>query len=282
MKIDEIIREAIKEDFGDGDHSSRSVFVGEAKGMARLIAKDHGVLCGVDVAREVYRQVDDTVLFEAVRSDGDVIAPGDVIFEVKGPAVGILSAERLALNFMQRLSGIATSTFEYVEAVKGFPAKILDTRKTTPLMRELEKYAVKTGGGQNHRFGLYDMIMIKDNHIDFAGGIPQAVAAVCQYMSKHGIKLPVEVETRNLQEVETVLSSDNVDRIMLDNFDVDTMRQAVKLVDHRIETEASGGITLDTVRQYAATGVDYISIGALTHHINSLDMSLKAVIDNHR
>jgi nicotinate-nucleotide pyrophosphorylase (carboxylating) len=277
VTIDEIIAKALREDIGEGDHTSLSTIPASAMGKARLLVKEDGVLAGVDIARKVFLQIDDRIVMDQFIVDGSRIKKGDVVFEVSGPSIALLTAERTALNFMQRMSGIATQTRSMVEAIKGLPAKILDTRKTTPLLRELEKMAVKLGGGFNHRFGLYDMILIKDNHVDFAGGIANAINACHEYMRHKGLHLNIEIETRNLDEVNQVLEYGGVDRIMLDNFSFDMLRKAVKMIDGKYETEASGGITLQTIRQYAECGVNFISVGSLTHHINSLDLSLKAV-----
>ncbi len=286
MSIEEIIRKALEEDLGKGDHTSLATIPAEATGRSKLLIKEEGTLAGVEIAKEVYRQLDPSIRFETVISDGSPVRPGDVAFYVSGSSRSILSGERLALNFMQRMSGIATSTANLVRLIEGTGARILDTRKTTPLLRELEKAAVRLGGGENHRMGLYDMIMIKDNHVDFAGGISQAIGAVNSYLSTmdpgelkmKNEKLKIEIEVRNFQELEMVLSTGNVDRIMLDNFSPEDLEIAVNMIAGRFETEASGGITSMNIRQYAETGVDYISVGALTHHIKSLDMSLKAVI----
>lgn len=279
MTIEEIISQALKEDLGDGDHSSLSSIPSTATGSAILIAKETGIVAGIDIARKVFEAVDPKIDFQALVKDGDRIEPGDMIFGIEGKSISILSAERTALNFMQRMSGIATRTNQLVRMLDGLNTKLLDTRKTTPLMRELEKYSVKIGGGENHRFGLYDMIMLKDNHIDFAGGITKAIKNANDYLKNNSKKLKIEIETRNLEEVEEVLKTGGVQRIMFDNFSPELMREAVKLVNKKYETEASGGITEATLRTYAETGVDYISVGALTHHIKSLDLSLKAIKD---
>ncbi len=276
MTIEEIIRQALAEDVGDGDHTSLSTIPATARGRARLMVKEKGVISGIDVAREVFRLVDPKIDVFLLLADGIRVEPGADAFVVEGPSRSILKAERLVLNFMQRMSGIATNTAKYVEKIKGTDARILDTRKTTPLLRELEKMAVRHGGGYNHRFGLYDMVMIKDNHVDFAGGITKAIDSANQYLSEKGLRLPVEIEVRNLNELKEVLQTGGVTRIMLDNFTPELLRKAVKLIYGRFETEASGGITLETIRDYAETGVDFISVGALTHHIKSLDLSLKA------
>jgi nicotinate-nucleotide pyrophosphorylase (carboxylating) len=277
VTIDEIIIKALREDIGEGDHTSLSTIPAHALGKARLLIKEDGVLAGVDIARKVFYHTDDRILMNQFIEDGTRVKKGDVAFEVSGDSISLLTAERTALNFMQRMSGIATQTRMMVDAIEGLPAKILDTRKTTPLLREIEKMAVRMGGGFNHRFGLYDMILIKDNHVDFAGGIAQAITACHEYLHHKALKLNIEIETRNLDEVKQVLDHGGVQRIMLDNFSFEMLREAVYLIDKRYETEASGGINLQTIRQYAECGVDFISVGSLTHHINSLDMSLKAV-----
>ena len=272
-----VIQAAITEDFGDGDHTTLSTIPPEAKGKARLIAKEPGVIAGIDVAEAVFTEVDPELVFKAFLSDGDSVERGAEIFEVSGPSGSILSAERLALNFMQRMSGIATATAQMVKEIKGTKAVILDTRKTTPNLRLFEKYAVKAGGGVNHRFGLFDLIMIKDNHIDFAGGLKSAVEACHQYLRKHNKDLRIEVEVRTFEELAEVMEVGGVHRVMLDNFTPEDTRKAVEIINGKYETEASGGITMETVRAYAETGVDSISVGALTHRIRSLDLSLKAV-----
>ena len=286
MTIEEIIRNALDEDLGSGDHTSLATIPHHATGKSKLLIKEEGILAGVDVAREVYRQLDPAILFEAVIPDGSPVKPGDIVFFVSGNSRSILAGERLALNFMQRMSGIATATSQLAKLIEGTGARILDTRKTTPLLRELEKTAVRLGGGENHRMGLYDMIMIKDNHVDFAGGIRQAIEAAHSYsdnlnadeLKMKNEKLKIEIEVRNFSELQEVLSVGRIDRVMLDNFAPDDLSRAVKLINRRFETEASGGINANNIRKYAETGVDYISVGALTHHIISLDMSLKAVV----
>ena len=277
MNIDEIIAHALREDIGEGDHTSLSTIPVNASGKARLLVKENGVLAGVDIARKVFQQTDDRIVMEQFIQDGSRVKVGDIAFEVSGPSIELLTAERTALNFMQRMSGIATQTRMMVDAIEGLPTRVLDTRKTTPLLREFEKMAVRLGGGFNHRFGLYDMILIKDNHVDFAGGISKAITACLEYLHHKGLQIPVEIETRNLDEVKQVLAHGGVDRIMLDNFSFEMLRQAVHIIGQDYETEASGGITLQTIRQYAECGVNFISVGALTHHIKSLDLSLKAV-----
>ncbi|MCF8307730.1 MAG: carboxylating nicotinate-nucleotide diphosphorylase [Bacteroidales bacterium] len=276
-EADKIIDRALEEDLGDGDHTSLSTIPADAEGKARLVARENGVLAGVDIARKVFKKVDSNIRFEHLKHDGDELVVGDEVFEVEGASVSLLSAERLALNFLQRMSGIATATRQLSDLIEGSNCKILDTRKTTPNLRILEKYSVKTGGGENHRFGLYDMILIKDNHIDFAGGIKQAIEACQNYLKEKEKDLKIEVEVRNFKELEHVLQTGGVTRIMLDNFSPDDLKKAVKYIDGRFETEASGGITNDTIRDYAKAGVDYISVGALTHHIKSLDLSMKAI-----
>ena len=279
MEINEIIAHAIAEDHGNGDHTSLATIPGTASGNARLVAKENGIISGTDVASAVFKFVDSSLNVQVKIHNGREASSGDEIFTVKGSALSILQAERVALNFIQRMSGIATATHQYASTIQEFPATVLDTRKTTPLMRELEKKAVKDGGGANHRMGLYDMIMIKDNHIDFAGGIPQAIDAANKYLDKNQISIPIIIEVRNFTELNQVLAHNsigNLKRIMLDNFSPENLIIAIQDINKRFETEASGGITLNTIRDYAVSGVDYISIGALTHHIESLDMSLKA------
>lgn len=277
MTLDLIIKNALTEDIGDGDHTSLATIDEDAKGKARLIIKDDGILCGISVAEKIYTLTDSGLKMKIFLLDGDPVKKGDCAFEVSGKIRSILLTERLVLNFMQRLSGIATVTRHLVDLIKDLQTQIIDTRKTTPNLRELEKYAVRTGGGKNHRKGLYDMIMIKDNHIDFAGGTVQAIEAIHTYFKRTGKKLKIEIEVRNFNELEQVLKYGKVDRIMLDNFTPENLKKAILIIDGRFETEASGGINEKNIRSYAETGVDFISIGALTHHIKSLDMSLKAV-----
>ena len=276
-ELDIIITNALREDVGDGDHSSLACIPEDATGTAQLLVKDEGVLAGVEFARRVFERVDPGLTLEVLIPDGSVVKYGDIAFKVSGRSLSILQAERLVLNAMQRMSAIATKTRKYVDILAGYKTKILDTRKTTPCIRALEKWAVRIGGGTNHRFGLYDMVMLKDNHIDFAGGIEQAILKTNKYLKKRNLKLKIEIETRNLAEVKEVLRIGGVDRIMLDNFNFDDLRTAVKLIDGRFETEASGGITEKTLRQYAECGVDFISSGALTHSVSNMDLSLKAV-----
>lgn len=280
MKIEEIIRLALEEDIGSGDHTSLAIVSAEAMGKSKLLIKEAGILAGVEIAKQVYLQLDPSLRFETVLNDEAVVKPGDIAFYISGSSRSILSGERLALNFMQRMSGIATATSQIVKLVSGTGVRILDTRKTTPLLREIEKIAVRMGGGENHRMGLYDMIMIKDNHVDFAGGISKAIDAVEDYvrLKVEGLRLKVEIEVRNIDELEEVMDRGGVDRIMLDNFNVTDLARAVKMIGGRFETEASGGINIHNIREYAETGVDFISVGALTHHIKSLDMSLKSFI----
>jgi nicotinate-nucleotide pyrophosphorylase (carboxylating) len=272
--LDELIRMALREDIGDGDHSTLACIPSDAEGTAKMVAKQDGVLCGQEVGLRVFQMVDPTLKVALLKQDGDSITKGDVVMTVSGHSGSILTAERTALNFMQRMSGIATETRRMVSMLDGLQTRLLDTRKTTPNMRLLEKYAVACGGGTNHRIGLYDMIMLKDNHIDFAGGIESAIDRTRQYLKEKNKPLKIEIEVRDLDELQRVLDHGGVDRIMLDNFDVPTLREAVRRIDHRYETEASGGITDATLRSYAETGVDFISVGALTHHIKSLDLSL--------
>ncbi|HLO91907.1 MAG TPA: carboxylating nicotinate-nucleotide diphosphorylase [Lentimicrobium sp.] len=277
LSVDAIIEYALLEDIGNGDHTSQSTISEGKHGKAQLLVKQEGILSGMAVARKVFHKVDPSLIMIDHLKDGDKITAGDVAFTVEGPSISILKAERLVLNFMQRLSGIATTTSQYVSKIKGLNAKILDTRKTTPLLRELEKQAVIHGGGYNHRFGLYDMILIKDNHVDFAGGIENAINAVQEYLKKNNLDLKIEIEVRNFNELRQVLNIGKVHRIMLDNFTVPNLAQAVRMIAGQYESEASGGINLETVRSVAETDVDYISVGALTHQIKSLDLSLKAI-----
>jgi nicotinate-nucleotide pyrophosphorylase (carboxylating) len=271
-----LIRHALDEDTGEGDHSSLACIPASAKGRARLLIKESGIIAGIRVAREVFRMTDPSLKIETFFSDGQHISFGDIALTAEGNMHSLLRSERLVLNLMQRMSGIATATALYVEKVRGTKAKITDTRKTTPGLRFLEKEAVRLGGGTNHRMGLYDMIMLKDNHTDFAGGITTAITRTKEYLRKNNLSLRIEVESRNLKEVNEILAASGVDRIMLDNFTIPMTVEAVKIIGNAAETESSGGINLENVRDYALCGVDFISIGALTHHINSLDMSLKA------
>ncbi len=276
-ELDLIITNALREDIGDGDHSSLACIPPDAKGTAQLLVKDDGILAGVNFAERVFKKVDPSLELNILIPDGSFVRYGDVAFTVSGSSQSILKAERLVLNAMQRMSAIATKTRRYAEILADLKTQILDTRKTTPGIRALEKWAVRIGGGTNHRFGLYDMVMLKDNHIDFAGGIEQAILKTNKYLKEKSLDLQIEIETRNLAEVKEVLRVGQVNRIMLDNFGFDDLRTAVKLINGQYETEASGGITEETLRQYAECGVDYISSGALTHSVSNLDLSLKAV-----
>ncbi|GAA4337267.1 carboxylating nicotinate-nucleotide diphosphorylase [Mucilaginibacter gynuensis] len=270
------IKNALHEDVGDGDHTSLATIPAGTLGKAKLLVKDEGILAGVELAVEIFHEVDADLQVNVFLNDGAAIKHKDVVLEVEGDVKSILTAERLVLNCMQRMSGIATRTHEIVDMLKGTNTKVLDTRKTTPGMRYLEKWAVRIGGGVNHRFGLYDMILIKDNHVDYSGGIRQAIENAHQYIANTK-KLAIEIEVRNFEELEQVLQTGGVDRILLDNFNFADLREAVNMIEGRYITEASGGITVDNAREYAACGVDYISMGALTHSVKSLDLSLKAV-----
>jgi nicotinate-nucleotide pyrophosphorylase (carboxylating) len=275
--IDQFIINALQEDVGDGDHTSLATIPADTTGKAKLLVKDNGILAGIELAAEIFHVVDPKLKLNVFLKDGAKIKYGDIAFEVEGNAQSILKAERLVLNCMQHMSGIATVTGEIVDVLKGTNTKVLDTRKTTPGMRYLEKWAVRIGGGVNHRFGLYDMILIKDNHVDYAGGIRQAIENAQAYLKEKNKKLAIEIEVRNLDELDQVLQTGGVDRILLDNFNFNDLRDAVDVIEGRYITEASGGITIDNIREYADCGVDYISVGALTHSVRSLDLSLKAV-----
>jgi nicotinate-nucleotide pyrophosphorylase (carboxylating) len=277
VNIDEIILLALHEDIGSGDHTSLATIPVSAQRKARLLVKEVGIIAGNEIARKVFHYVDSTLLIDVFIEDGAAVHPGDVVFEVSGSSISILTAERTVLNFMQRMSGIATQTKAIVNEIADLPTKVLDTRKTTPLLREIEKMAVRIGGGTNHRFGLFDMILIKDNHVDYAGGIRHALESTKKYLKENDLELRIEIEVRNLKELKEAIDCGGLDRIMLDNFEMSDLRHAVQLIGGRFETEASGGITLKSVREYAECGVDFVSIGYLTHHINSLDLSLKAV-----
>jgi nicotinate-nucleotide pyrophosphorylase (carboxylating) len=276
-QLEEFIQNALDEDIKDGDHTSLSTIPAEAVGKARLLVKDEGILAGVELAEKIFKTVDKDLKIEVLLKDGSSIKYGDIVLYVEGSDRSILTAERLVLNCMQRMSGIATVTSEIVKKLEGTNCKVLDTRKTTPGFRMMEKWAVSIGGGVNHRIGLYDMILIKDNHVDYAGGIKQALWAAQKYLVEKGKDLPIEIEVRNLNELAEVLEVGGVIRIMLDNFSFENIREALKLIDGRFPVEASGGITPDNVREYADCGVDYISMGYLTHSAKSLDLSLKAV-----
>lgn len=275
--MNELIKLWFAEDIGDGDHTTLSCIPETAMGTSRLIIKENGVLAGVEVAKEIFNAFDPTLQVTVFLHDGDEVKVGDVAFSVTGKIRSLLQTERLMLNIMQRMSGVATVTRKYVKALEGTKTRVLDTRKTTPGLRLLEKEAVKIGGGCNHRIGLFDMILLKDNHVDFAGGIAQAITCAKDYCKANGKNLKIEIEVRNFDELDQVLAVGGVDRIMLDNFTPENTRKAVQLIAGRYETESSGGITFDTLRQYAECGVDYISVGALTHSVKSLDMSFKAV-----
>ena len=274
--LDSTIDRWFREDIGEGDHTTFSTIPANASGSAKLLVKEAGILAGLRIARRIFERFDPDMQMFPLMEDGAAISPGDIVFHVKGKVHTILQCERLVLNVMQRMSGIATTTADYVSLLEGTGTKVLDTRKTTPGMRLLEKEAVRIGGGENHRFGLYDMLMIKDNHIDFAGGIRQAISATKSYLKEKKLELDIVVEARSLKDIEAILALGGVRRILLDNFSVEETREAVKLIDHRMETESSGGITRESLRRYAECGVDYISVGALTHQISSLDLSLKA------
>lgn len=271
------IENALQEDIGDGDHTSLACIPEDKKGKARLLAKEEGILAGVSIAPLVFHTIDKNIKLDIFLEDGAAIHPGDVVLTVEGSVRALLQAERTVLNIMQRMSGIATVTRRYADALKGLKTRVLDTRKTTPGMRMLEKEAVRIGGGVNHRMGLYDMILIKDNHIDFAGGIRKAIDRSRAYLERTGRSLKIEVEARSLEDVRQILETGGVDRILLDNFTPEDTKFAVQLIGNRVETESSGGITLENLRKYAECGVDYISVGALTHHIDSLDLSLDAI-----
>jgi len=275
--IDDFIDLAIREDIGDGDHTSLSTIPEDATGKARLIVKQEGILAGINIAELIFNKLDPKIQIEKYIEDGNPIKPGDIAFSVEGQVRALLQAERLVLNVLQRLSGISTETNRYVKKLEGLKTKVLDTRKTTPGMRLLEKMAVKIGGGENHRIGLFDMILIKDNHIDFAGGIEQAIERTINYLAEKKKDLKIEIEARSLSDIQKIMDIGSIHRIMLDNFTVEQTKDAVKLINRRYETESSGGITYDNIREYAECGVDYISVGALTHQIKSLDLSLKAI-----
>ena len=275
--LDQIIKLALNEDIGEADHSTLACVPSAAIGSAQLLIKENGVLAGIDVAKRIYEIYDPSLEITYFKKDGDKVTNGEIAFIVKGSSQSILTTERLVLNFMQRMSGIATQTAKIVQEINGCNTKLLDTRKTTPGIRYLEKWAVKIGGGENHRFGLYDMIMLKDNHIDYAGGIILAIEKTKEYLNLNKKSLGIEVEVRNLKELYDVLQVGGVERIMLDNFSPEQLKEALRIIPSEYETEASGGITLENIRSYAETGVQYISVGALTHSVKSLDLSLKAV-----
>ena len=272
-----LIELAIAEDIGDGDHTSLATIPSDKRGRMQLLVKQDGIVAGVEIAEMVFQRLDPTVKFEKRIDDGTPVKVGDIVFYVEGRVLTLLQAERLVLNIMQRMSGVATQTAEYVKLIEGTGATLIDTRKTTPGMRVLDKMAVKIGGGGNHRMGLFDMILLKDNHIDFSGGVYNAVSKAKEYLKKTGKNLPIEVEVRSLADIDEVFRAGGVERIMLDNFTPELSMEAVKKIDGRAEIESSGGITKANLRDYAETGVDFISVGALTHQIKSLDLSLKAV-----
>ncbi|MEJ5053969.1 carboxylating nicotinate-nucleotide diphosphorylase [Sphingobacterium sp. MYb382] len=277
-KLKKFVELALEEDVREGDHTSLSTIDAEAEGEAQLLVKEDGVLAGVAVGVDIMHIIDPRLVVQTVLKDGDTVKVGAIALYVKGSIHSILKAERLVLNVMQRMSGIATRTATYAALLAGSKTKVLDTRKTTPLLRFLEKEAVRIGGGENHRFGLYDMILIKDNHVDYAGGIEAALTKAQAYRQQHNLAIPIEIEVRNLAELQEVLAQEKVDRVMLDNFTPAQVAEAVALIDGRLVTEASGGITLETIAAYAQTGVDFVSVGALTHSVKSLDLSLKAKI----
>lgn len=271
------IANALQEDVRDGDHSSLSCIPETATGKARLLVKEDGVIAGIALAEIIFKQVDPRLELDILKQDGDQVYYGDEVFYVEGPSQSLLTAERLVLNCMQRMSAIATKTRYYADLIADYHTQVLDTRKTTPGLRAIEKWAVRIGGGTNHRFGLYDMIMLKDNHIDFAGGIANGIAKTKQYLKDKDLDLKIEIEARDLDEVKQILEVGGIDRIMLDNFNFEDTKTAVALINNRFETESSGGITEDTIASYAACGVDYISVGAITHSVYSMDLSLKAM-----
>lgn len=275
--IESLLNLAFAEDIGDGDHTTLCCIPASQKGKVQLIVKEEGILAGVEVAKKIFHKFDSDLNIEVFINDGAKVKPGDIAFTVEGKEQSLLQTERIVLNVMQRMSGIATQTAKYAEALKGYKTKVLDTRKTTPGLRMLEKQAVKIGGGVNHRIGLFDMILLKDNHVDFAGGIENAIKKAQNYIKEKEKNLKIEIEVRNFDELNEVLRIGGVDRIMLDNFTPEKTKEAVQLIAGRYETESSGGITFDTLRDYAECGVDYISVGALTHSVKSLDMSLKAI-----
>ena len=277
MEIKDFVRLSIEEDVKLGDHSTLSCIPKNKLGSAKLLIKENGIISGIEVAKEIFKTYDNSIEFIANLKDGEKVKIGDIAFTVNGSSRTLLTIERLVLNVMQRMSAISTLTDKFVQELKGFKTKVLDTRKTTPLNRFLEKQAVKIGGGHNHRFGLYDMIMLKDNHIDFAGGIKEAIIKANSYIYNENLNLKIEIETRNLQELKEVLKYGGVDRIMLDNFSFEDLKLGVELINGKFETEASGGIDLKTIKNYALCGVDYISVGALTHSVKNMDLSLKAI-----
>ena len=278
LKLNQLIKNAFEEDIGMGDHTTLGSIGKEARGKAVLKIKDTGILAGVNVAELIFLYAEPTSVIKIMKNDGEEMKPGEIAFEIEAKVYTLLTCERLVLNCMQRMSGIATLTKQYTDKLKGYTTKLLDTRKTTPNFRLLEKEAVEIGGGMNHRFGLYDMIMLKDNHIDYCGGIEKAIKKVNEYLKAKQLQLPIEVEARSIEDVKEILKTGNVTRIMLDNFTPQKIREALALIKGQYETEASGGITLDNLEAYAETGIDYISSGAIIHQARSLDLSLKAII----
>lgn len=276
-ELEIIISNAIREDVGDGDHSSLACIPKEAQGKAKLLVKDNGIIAGVEMAQRVFKYVDSNLKVETLIEDGENVKVGDIVFYVSGSSQAILKSERLVLNIMQRMSAIATKTNEFATLLKGTKTKVLDTRKTTPGIRAIEKWAVVIGGGENHRFALYDMVMLKDNHIDFCGGVTKAITQTQQYLKKNNLELKIIVEARSIQEIEEILIVGGVHRVLIDNFGYDGTKAAVTLIGDQCQTESSGGINLETARKYAECGVDYISSGALTHSVYNMDLSLKAV-----
>lgn len=276
-ELDIIISNAIREDVGDGDHSSLACIPKTAKGKAKLLVKEAGVIAGVEMAKRIFKYVDSNLKVETFINDGETVAYGDVVFFVEGSSQSILKSERLVLNVMQRMSAIATKTKQFADLLKGTKTKILDTRKTTPGIRAIEKWAVKIGGGENHRFALYDMIMLKDNHIDFAGGVSKAIEKTKHYLEVNKLDLKIIVEARSIDEIKEILEHEGIHRILIDNFDFAQTRKAVQLIGNKCQTESSGGINLETAKKYAECGVDYVSSGALTHSVYNMDLSLKAI-----
>jgi len=276
-ELELIISNAIREDVGDGDHSSLACIPKEAKGKAKLLVKEAGIIAGVEMAKRIFSYVDSALKVETLINDGETVKYGDVVFYVEGSSQSILKSERLVLNVMQRMSAIATKTKEFAKLLEGTKTKILDTRKTTPGIRAIEKWAVKIGGGENHRFALYDMIMLKDNHIDFAGGVSKAIEKTKSYLKENSLDLKIIVEARSIEEIKEILKHEGIHRILIDNFDFEETKKAVQLIGNKCQTESSGGINLESVRKYAECGVDYVSSGALTHSVYNMDLSLKAV-----
>ena len=275
--IESLLNNAFAEDIGDGDHTTLCCIPASAKGKAKLLVKEPGILAGVEIAKKVFHKFDPELKMEIFINDGAEVKPGDIAFTVEGKTQSLLQTERTVLNLMQRMSGIATTTNKYVKRLEGLHTRVLDTRKTTPGLRLIEKQAVKIGGGVNHRIGLFDMILLKDNHVDFAGGLENAITKAKAYLKEKNKDLKIEIEVRNMQELEEVMRIGGVDRIMLDNFNIEQTKEAVKRIGGKYETESSGGITFDTLRDYAECGVDFISVGALTHSVKGLDLSLKAI-----